>query len=76
VIEGVVGTTATCATSSAVEMHTTESKIGAKNKSAWNRNSAMRGTMIIMVPTMTNLTANTPLNEGIIQDESKLSPTT
>jgi hypothetical protein len=35
----------------------------------------MRGTMIIMVPTMTNLTGNAPMNKDVIQ-ESKFSPVT
>jgi hypothetical protein len=57
-------------------MHVIGSKIGVESESTWNRNSAMRGTMIIVVPTMTNLTGSTPLKEGIIQVESKLSPMT
>jgi hypothetical protein len=38
--------------------------------------NAMRGTMIIMVPTTTNLIGNAPLKVGIIQEESKLCPAT
>jgi hypothetical protein len=64
--EGIVGTTVTCVMSSTTEMHAIGSKIGTESKSAWNKNNAMRGTMIIMVPTMTNLTGTTPLKEGII----------
>jgi hypothetical protein len=74
--EGVIGMTATCATSSAAQMRMAGSKFDAKSKSAWSRNDTTRGTMIIMVRTMTNLTDNTPLKEGIIQEESKLFPMT
>jgi hypothetical protein len=73
VAEGVVGTTVTCMTSSVVEMPMVGSKTGVESESAWNRNIAMRATMIIMVHTTTNHTGNAPLMEGITQEESKLS---
>jgi hypothetical protein len=60
IVEGVVGTTATCAVSSSAEMHIAGSKTDAESESAWNKNSAMRGTVIIMVHTMTNPTAVLP----------------
>jgi hypothetical protein len=69
-------TTVTCTMSSTAEMHTTGLKFDTESESALNRNNAMRGTMITMVPTMTNLTSSAPLKEGITQEESKLSPTT
>jgi hypothetical protein len=65
--------TMTCMMSSAVEMHVTRSKTSAKSESAWSKHDVMR-TMIIMVPTMTNFTDNTPQREGVIQEESKLFP--
>jgi hypothetical protein len=63
--DGVGETTVTCTTSTAVEMHATELKISAESESAMNRNSTMIGIMITMVPTMTNLTGNTPLKVHI-----------
>jgi hypothetical protein len=57
-------------------MHMAGSKTSVESKSAWNRNNVIRGTMIIMVPTMTNLIGNTPLKEAIIQKESKHPPVT
>jgi hypothetical protein len=62
--------------SSAAEMHVTGLKFDTESESALNRNNTMRGTMITMVPTMTNLTGSAPLKKGITQEESKLSPTT
>jgi Na+/glutamate symporter len=74
--EGVVGTTMSCTTPSMAEMHAVGSKTGTERKSAWNKNSVSRGTMIIMVPIMTILTGSAPLKEGIIQEESKVIPAT
>jgi hypothetical protein len=48
----------------------------AKSETALSRNDMVRGTLIIMLPSMTNLTNNTPLKEGVIQEESKNSPMT
>jgi hypothetical protein len=64
--EGMIGMTVTCVTSSMIEMHAFGSKTGAKSESACSGNDTMKGTMLIMVPTMTNLTNNAPLKEGII----------
>jgi predicted MFS family arabinose efflux permease len=75
-VERMVGTTATCVTSSVIEMHAVGSKNGAESESASSRNNAMRETMIIMVLTLTNLTGSAPQIEGIIQEESKLIPVT
>jgi hypothetical protein len=74
--EGVGETITTCAMSSAVEIHATGLRIGAESKSALNRNNVMIGTMITTIPTMTNLTNNASLKEGITQEESKLFPVT
>jgi hypothetical protein len=72
----VIGMTETCKTSYAAEMHMAGSKIGTKSESALSRNNMMSGTMIIMVPSMTNLTDNVPLKEGAMQEESRPSPMT
>jgi hypothetical protein len=74
--EGVGETMTTCVMSSAVEIHATGLRIDAESKSALNRNNVMIGTMITTVPTMTNLTNNASLKEGITQEESKLFPVT
>jgi hypothetical protein len=65
VADGVGETTVTCMASTAVEMHATRLKIGAESESALNRNNMIIGIMITMVPTMTNLTGNAPVKEGI-----------
>jgi hypothetical protein len=62
---GVGETIVTCTTSTATEKHATGLKISAESESAMNRNSTMIGIMITMVPTMTNLTGNTPLKVHI-----------
>jgi hypothetical protein len=49
-------TTMTYAKSTVPEMHTAESKAIAEIRSVKSKNSTMKGTMIIMVLTMTNLT--------------------
>jgi hypothetical protein len=71
--EGMVRTIATCVMSSAAEMHATGSKTSTKNESAQSKNNAMRGTMIIMAPSTTNLTNSAPLKEGKTREESRLS---
>jgi hypothetical protein len=63
-----------CVKSSEVEMHVTGLTNGARSMSALSKNDMMRGTMTIMVPSMTNLTDSAPLKEGTTQEESKLSP--
>jgi acetyl/propionyl-CoA carboxylase alpha subunit len=56
--EDAAETTATYSTSSALEMHVAESKAGAEIGSSKSKNSMMKGTMIIMVLTMTNHTGS------------------
>jgi hypothetical protein len=74
--KGETGMTETCMMSSAIEMHVVKLKTSTESECASSRNDAMRGTLITMVPSMTNLTDNAPLKEGAIQEESKLSLTT
>jgi hypothetical protein len=69
-------TTATYMTSSIEEMHATESKAGMERGSTTSRNSIMRGTMITMAPTMTNLTNSILLNEVTCQEVSRPIPET
>jgi hypothetical protein len=45
---------------STIEMRVAELKTGAQSETAFNRNDTMRGTMIIMVPSMANLIDNVP----------------
>jgi hypothetical protein len=52
-----------CATSSVAEIHTTGLKTGVSSASASNKSSVKKGTMITMVPIMTNLT-NSVLPKG------------
>jgi hypothetical protein len=59
-----IGMTEICATSSVEEMHTIGLTTGARSVSALSKNDMMRGTMTIMVPSMTNLTDSAPLKEG------------
>jgi hypothetical protein len=42
--------------------------------SVLSKNDMMRGTMTIMVTSMTNLTGRAPLKEGTTQEESKPFP--
>jgi hypothetical protein len=70
--EGGIGMTEICVTSSTAEMHVIGLTTGARSVSAWSKNDMMRGTMIIMVPSMTNLTNRAPLKEGTTQEESRL----
>jgi hypothetical protein len=58
VAEDTIETTATYTMSSTLKMHAAESKADAEIKSMKSKNSAMKGTMIIMVLTMTNLTGS------------------
>jgi hypothetical protein len=57
--EGVIGLTETCVISSAV--HMAGLTTGARSTSASSKSDVMRGTMIIMVLSMTNLTDSVPL---------------
>jgi hypothetical protein len=63
-----------CATSSAVEMHATGLKTGARSASALSRSSVKKGTMTTTIPIMINLTNSVLLKEGTMQQESKLFP--
>jgi hypothetical protein len=58
------------------EMHTSELKNGAKSEVTSNRNDATKGTMIIIVPSMTNLTNSVPPKMDAMKEESKLFPMT
>jgi hypothetical protein len=69
--EGGIGMTEICAMSSATEMHVIRLTTNARRVSVLSKNGVMRGTMTIMVPSMTNLTDSTPLKEGTTQEESK-----
>jgi hypothetical protein len=51
------------------------SKIGAKNETVPNRNNTMRGTMIIMTPSTTNITDSAPLKEGAMEESKHFSMT-
>jgi hypothetical protein len=73
--EGMIGMTETCAISSAVEMHMAGLTTGARSTSASSKTDVMRGTMIIVVLSMTNLTDSVPLKEGATWEESNPFPT-
>jgi hypothetical protein len=75
-IEDETGMTETCMKSFASEMHATGLKTGARSMSALNRSSVKKGTMIIIVPIMINLTDSTLPKKDATQEESKLFPTT
>jgi hypothetical protein len=55
-VMGMAETTVTCMMSSAAELHGAGLKTDAVIKSMMSGSSAMKGTMTIMAPTMTNLT--------------------
>jgi hypothetical protein len=69
-------TTEICVTSSAAEMHTVGSKTSIRSVSASNRSSVKKGTMITIVPIMTNLSDSVLLKGGAMQEESKSFPMT
>jgi hypothetical protein len=73
--EGEIEMTETCVTLIVAEMHAAESKITARSENASSRNDATRETMITMIPSMTNLTDNTPQKVGAMKEELKLFPT-
>jgi predicted ABC-type sugar transport system permease subunit len=75
-VEGMAGTTVACVMSSATEMHAAGLKTGAEIESMMSRSSAMKGTMTIMAPTMTNLTSSVLQKGGIFQDVSRFIPET
>jgi hypothetical protein len=70
-IEDTTETTVTYVTSSATEMHVAELKTGAKIGSMKSKNSAMKGTMIIIVLTMTNLTGSVHQKGDTSQEASR-----
>jgi hypothetical protein len=72
----VVEATVTYMMSSMAEMHVAKSKAGVEIGSVTNRNSAMRGTVITMVATMTSLTGSILLKEGTFQEVSRPFPET
>jgi hypothetical protein len=57
-------------------MHAPRLKTGVRSASTLNRSSVKKGTMTIMVLIMTNLTDNVLLKEGVMQEESRLFPST
>jgi hypothetical protein len=73
VAENKIGTTRTWAMSSTIEMHPTWLKTGAKNEVASNESDAMKGTMIIMVPSTINLTGTIPWKEDLMKAGSKIA---
>jgi hypothetical protein len=66
---GMIGTGMTLFTT---EMDMAKLKISAKSEIASNRNGATKGTMIITVPSMTNLTDSVPLKRDAMKKESRL----
>jgi hypothetical protein len=74
--EDMIGMIKTCTMSSAAKMHVAGSKTGAKIQSTSSKSGTTRGAMIIIVPSMTKLTNNVLLNEGIMREESKPFPMT
>jgi hypothetical protein len=57
-------------------MHAPGLKTGVRSASTLNRSSVKKGTMTIMVLIMTNLTDSVLLKEGVMQEESRLFPST
>jgi hypothetical protein len=71
VTEGRIRMTEICVTSSVAEIQVIGLTSGARSMSALSKSEVMRGTMTIMVPSMTNLTDSAPLKEVPTQEESK-----
>jgi hypothetical protein len=69
---GETGITMTCMTSSIAEMHTVGSRTSVRSMSALS--NVKRGTMIIMVPIMINLTDNALPREDAMREESRPFP--
>jgi hypothetical protein len=65
--EGEIRMTDICTMSSTAEMHAARSKTGVRSVSALNMSGVKRGTIITMVPIMTNLTDNVPPKDGAMQ---------
>jgi hypothetical protein len=74
--EDAIETTMTCTTSSTVEMHMVELKTDAEIGSVKSKNSAMKGTMIIMVLTTTNLIGSVHQKGDTSQEASRCIPET
>jgi hypothetical protein len=72
---GETGITVACMTSSTVEMHMVKSRTDVRSVSALIRSDVKRGTMIIIVPIMTNLTNNALPSEDAMREESRHFPT-
>jgi hypothetical protein len=72
--EEAIETTMTYVTSSAPEMQAAELKAGTKIRSVKSKNNAMKGTMIIMVLTVTNLTGSFPRKRDTSQEASRYIP--
>jgi hypothetical protein len=75
VAAGEIGITMTCVMSSAAEMRKVGLRTDVRSTSALIRSDVKRGTMIIMVPIMTNLTNNALPWEDTTQEKSKPFPT-
>jgi hypothetical protein len=76
VVEGATETTMTYVMSSMTEMLAAELKTSAEIGSVKSKNNAMKGTMITMVPTTTNLTGSGHQNWDISQEASRRTPET
>jgi hypothetical protein len=74
--EDTIETTKTCATSSAAEMHMVKLKTSAEIRSVKSKNSAMKGTMIIVVLTTANLTGSVHQMGDTSQEASRRIPKT
>jgi hypothetical protein len=72
--EDAIETNVTSVTSSVLEMHKIGSKVGAEIGSMKRKNSAMEGTMIIMVLTTTNLTEGDHRKHDTSQEVSRHIP--
>jgi hypothetical protein len=76
VAEDALETTMTYVMSSAVEMHVAELKGDAEIGSVKSKNNVMKGTMISMVLTMTNLTGSSHRKRDTSQEASRHTPET
>jgi hypothetical protein len=74
--EDATETTMTYMTSSTLEMHAAELKTSAEIESVNRKNNTMKGIMIIMVLTMTNLTGSGHQKRDISQEVSRRTPET
>jgi hypothetical protein len=71
-----IGTTKICVKLYATEMHVAELKTSAKRKTASSVDDTRRGTLITMVPTMTNPTVTILWPKDTMKGASRLSHTT